>query len=115
MTDYNFGDIVLVRFPFTDLTSSKQRPAVVISSTQYHRYRSDVVLAAITSRLLIQPPVGEFEVVGWQEAGLLKPSAVKAVLATLQLSFITKKLGSFILQDRAALSRLLRVGLGESE
>jgi mRNA interferase MazF len=32
MTGYNFGDVLLVPFPFTDQTDTKQRPAVVISS-----------------------------------------------------------------------------------
>ena len=35
MTSFKFGQIVLVRFPFTDQRGGKQRPAVVISSTAY--------------------------------------------------------------------------------
>jgi mRNA interferase MazF len=31
MTSYKFGDIILVPFPFTDQTSTKKRPAVLIS------------------------------------------------------------------------------------
>jgi mRNA interferase MazF len=31
MTPFNFGDVVLVRFPFTNQAAFKQRPAVVIS------------------------------------------------------------------------------------
>ncbi len=30
---YEFGKIVLVKFPFTDLSSSKVRPALIISNT----------------------------------------------------------------------------------
>jgi mRNA interferase MazF len=29
---FEFGDVVLVPFPFTDQTTSKKRPAVVVSS-----------------------------------------------------------------------------------
>jgi len=31
MTSYDTGDIVLVRYPFTDLTTSKKRPADILS------------------------------------------------------------------------------------
>ena len=30
MTAYNFGDVILVPFPFTDQSQAKQRPAVVV-------------------------------------------------------------------------------------
>ena len=38
MTDYNFGDIVLVPFPFTDQSTVKKRPAVIVSSDAYNRH-----------------------------------------------------------------------------
>ena len=50
MTAFEFGDVVLVRFPFTDQSATKQRPAVVISSEAYHRARPDLVIMAITSQ-----------------------------------------------------------------
>ncbi len=34
MTRFEFGDIVLVPFSFTDQTTNKKRPAVVISSQE---------------------------------------------------------------------------------
>lgn len=38
-TDYAFGDVVLVAFPFTDQTTSKKRPAVIVSSPAHNRQR----------------------------------------------------------------------------
>ena len=36
MTISNFGDIILVPFPFTDQTTTKKRPAVVFSFSEYN-------------------------------------------------------------------------------
>ena len=45
------GDVVLVRLPFTDLTSSKKRPALVLSPPQFSTQHGDiVVLALLTGR-----------------------------------------------------------------
>lgn len=37
MIGYEFGDIALVPFPFTDQTATKRRPAVVERSDNYQR------------------------------------------------------------------------------
>ncbi len=49
-TRYKRGDIVLVSFPFTDLSSSKRRPALVVSPDSFNQTLQDIVLAAITSQ-----------------------------------------------------------------
>ena len=49
-TRYKRGDIVLVSFPFTDLSSSKRRPALVVSPESFNQTMQDVVLAAITTQ-----------------------------------------------------------------
>lgn len=46
---YPTGSVVLVPFPFTDLSDRKRRPALVISPDGFDD--EDVVLCAITSRL----------------------------------------------------------------
>jgi mRNA interferase MazF len=46
---YEFGHLVLVPFPFTDQTSSKRRPAVVVSIRAYDLARPDVVVMPVTS------------------------------------------------------------------
>ena len=54
-----FGAVVLVAFPFTDQTTSKQRPAVVISSTAYQRERPDLIILAITRQVRVPRTFGE--------------------------------------------------------
>jgi mRNA interferase MazF len=72
---FEFGDVVLVRFPFTSQIAAKQRPAVVVSNRSYNETRPDVVALAITTNL--EP--GEVLVADWQAAGLLRPSAFKPI------------------------------------
>ena len=47
---YKRGDVVLVRFPFTDLTTTKKRPALVISTDLYNQSQINLIIAAITSQ-----------------------------------------------------------------
>jgi len=50
MTNYDFGDVVLVPFPFTDQSTTKKRPAIVVSSADYNSQRPDLILVAVTYR-----------------------------------------------------------------
>ncbi|MEC9387728.1 type II toxin-antitoxin system PemK/MazF family toxin [Marinobacter sp. bablab_jr008] len=50
-TNFEFGDVVLVSFPFTNLKTTKKRPAVIISSEAYQSYRPDLVIMALTSQI----------------------------------------------------------------
>ena len=65
---YEFGEVVLVRFPFTSQTASKQRPAVVISNMAYSIARPDAVIMAITSQLHSPSSWGEVRIGEWQAA-----------------------------------------------
>ncbi len=110
-TAYDFGDVVLVAFPFTDQRGTKKRPAVVVSSQLFHRSRADLLLMAITGRLSAGRP-GDLEVLDWQAAGLLKPSLVKPIVATLEQGLVLKKLGRFTQPDRDTLAQVIRTVFG---
>jgi mRNA interferase MazF len=43
------GDIVLIPIPFTDLSSQKRRPVIIISNNLYNHRRTDIVVIAMTS------------------------------------------------------------------
>lgn len=48
---YNQREIVLLPFPYSDLSSSKRRPALIISNNNYNHKYEDVVVCVITSNL----------------------------------------------------------------
>lgn len=58
---------------------------------------------AITSQLRPSPGPGEVSVGQWQAAGLLKPSAVKPVFATLEQALVIRQLGTLSAGDQTAL------------
>lgn len=111
MAAHAFGTIVLVPFPFTDQSATRQRPAVVVSSGAYHRARQDVILMPVTSQLRVNA-FGDLLVQDWQAARLLMPSAIKSVLTTLAQSLVIRQLGVLSAQDQAALKSLIPQLLG---
>lgn len=48
---YKQGDILLIPIPFSDLTSNKKRPVLVLSNDDYNCKTEDIIVAAITSNL----------------------------------------------------------------
>ena len=112
MTSYNFGDVVLVPFPFTDQSGAKKRPAVVVSSTAYNIVRRDLILMAVTSQTQTAKAVGEMTIMAWQKAGLVKPSVVKPVLTTVEKRLVLRRLGRLEANDCAALQQALRLIIG---
>jgi mRNA interferase MazF len=109
---HEFGNVVLVPFPFTDQTATKKRPAVVVSSEVYQRQRPDLIVMAITSQTRLASTVGEVAVVHWQAAGLLKPSVIKPLLATIESTLVLRQLGQLHAEDQKALRRVLTAILG---
>ncbi len=76
MTTYEPGQVVLIPFPFTDLTTVKQRPALVISTPSFNRRQEDIIIVAMTSQnpFNLQPDEHALTQVDQASAGLPKPS-----------------------------------------
>ena len=109
---FDFGDVILVRFPFTNQLASKQRPAVVVSGEAYNSERPDLVMMAITSQLRAPVGLGEVLISDWEAANLLKPSAIKPVFATIEQTLVLKTLGRLQAVDQQLLRNAITAILG---
>ena len=89
---FDFGDVVLVPFPFTDQSGTKKRPAVVVSIVDYNTSRRDIVIMAITSQVRAPLGYGEAMVDDWQGAGLIKASVLKPVFSTIEQGLVVSAL-----------------------
>ena len=101
------GDIVLVLFTFADESGDKRRPAVILSTSDYHRNRQEAIIAAITSnvdRVLF----GDHFIAGWRDAGLLWPSTATGIIRTVKRSMIERRLGRMPAADMEAIRGQLR-------
>lgn len=96
------GDVLLVPFPYSDLSTTKVRPAVVVSSVLYHALEPDLILAAITSKVTTAVGPLDYILLDWQKAGLRQPSALKPVLFTLDPARVLHSIGALSPVDLAA-------------
>ena len=91
---YRQGDVVLVSFPFTDLTSSKGRRALVLSPDSFNAAGEDLVLTAVTSHITDDPNAVRIWSGDFAAGGLPKPSMVKTTkLFTMHSALIAKRIG----------------------
>jgi mRNA interferase MazF len=96
MTSCKRGDVVLVPFPFTDLSSAKQRPALVTSADAWNAAQSDVVLVALTSHMTGPRAPGDYvlTVADLHSGGLPKPSLVRTTkIFTMHQGLLRRTLG----------------------
>jgi len=104
---YGLGDVVLVRFIYSDETGSTRRPAVVLSSDEYHRGRREAIVSAITSNVQ-QVLVGDHLITAWREAGLLHPSVATGIIRTIKRGMIDRRLGRIAQPDMQAIQAQMR-------
>ncbi len=100
--------MILVRYPFSNLSGSKVRPAIVVNAPHSSQ---DVIIVPLTSRVSALL-AGEFVLADWKASGLNVPSAAKRGIYTLQQSLIMKSVGNLSGADADSLEDSLRVWLG---
>lgn len=108
---FNRGDVVLIPFPYTDLSATKTRPAIIISSPIYHTTRSELLLAYLSSQLSSLTPPLDYSLVGWKKAGLLKPSFVRPKIAAVDPKLIVYQIGALSKKDLLEVDRRLRLAM----
>lgn len=113
------GSVVLVGFPFTDLSATKVRPALVLSTKELHRRHHDVILAAISSIVPRRAGSIPTSVIlaqdhpDFRRSGLRITSAVHCgKLVTVQGTLVLKRLGMLGASAMAEVDVALRVALG---
>ena len=108
MPSYSKGDVVLVLFPFSDMSGSKVRPVIVVSTPHTSQDLFVITLTSKTARLL----TGEFVLGEWENSGLNVASAVKRGLFTIHESLIVKSIGTLSKSDAGRVDDSLRGWLG---
>ncbi|OCQ96791.1 MazF family transcriptional regulator [Nostoc sp. MBR 210] len=108
MLNYSKNDIILVHYPFSDLSTSKVRPAVVVSMQHISQ---DIFITPLTSKTeaLLE---GEFVLSEWKAAGLNVATAVKRGLYTVHKSLVVKVIGKLADADAELLEQSLKGWLG---
>ena len=102
------GDILLITFPFTDLSGTKLRPSVILAETP-----TDVTVCFITTQLQWQEST-DVVLIPSKTNGLKKTSLIRtSKISTLHLSLIKGVLGKLanaeVLDLNKGLKKLLQI------
>ena len=93
-------DVVLVPFPFADLSATKRRPCLVLVSFKPSSLHEHLVLAMMTSQTGSSFP-HDVAVNHLTVAGLPKPTLIRlSKVVTLDAGIVVKTLGRLHIQDR---------------
>ena len=104
MKNFSTYDIVLVKYPFSDLSTAKVRPAVVVN---LDHPSIDLMIVPLTSQTDKLMP-GEFILTNWEEAGLNVQTAAKRGIYTISSRLFIKTVGQLNKNDIEELKKSLR-------
>lgn len=101
------GDVVLIPFPYSDLSAAKARPSVVVNSPAYQIAHHELLLAYLTSQISQSNPTFDYLLADWQSAGLLKPSLMKPRVVVIRETLVQHRVGTLSLRDLIEVDRRL--------
>ena len=91
---YKQRDILIIPIPFTDLTTNKKRPVVVLSNDSYNIKTEDIVIAAMTSNIEQKEYSVLISSQDIEEGVLAQQSMIRVdKIYTLNKSIVIKKFG----------------------
>ncbi|MGZ0707632.1 type II toxin-antitoxin system PemK/MazF family toxin [Coraliomargarita sp. W4R53] len=99
-------DLVVLPFPFTDRSTTKRRPALVISTPRYQEESGHIICAMITTAAGSHWP-SDTSIEDWEDAGLPKASKLRMKLFTLDAQFVLRRLGKLSSKDSEYASQAL--------
>ena len=104
------GELVLITVPFTDLTSQKRRPVIIVSNDAYNRVSPDVVVVAMTSNPARVAHSFLITAADLAEGALNRPGTVRVdKIYTLAQSLIAKRFAVVTPQVVARIGAMLNV------
>jgi mRNA interferase MazF len=96
------GDVVVVSFPFSDLSASKRRPALVVALGEY----DDVILSQITSRRYSSSTAMPLDSGSFVDGGLGRASYLRPdKLFTASRSIVLRTMGTLTAEKRTEIGR----------
>ena len=103
MSEFRFGDIILIRFPFTDASGAKKHPALVLHDTS----DNDIIICRITSQ--VKETKFDIEVTDQQSTGLKLASIIRLhKIVTIEKTLVDKKMGALSETDAKSVKSLIK-------
>ena len=103
----DFGDVVVVPFPFVDFAADKRRPSLVISHATFNEAHGHSICAMITTAVRSKWR-SDVAIEDLKPAGLNRPCVVRWKLFTLPNDLILKRAGKLASQDRGKVISAVR-------
>ena len=102
MDKLHFGDIVLLKFPFTDGITFKRRPALIINDFD----DGDLIVCRITSQ--IYKTNNDIFIDEWEKSGLKLPSVIRVhKIATLEKDMVELIMGQIEKQTKEHVRKII--------